>query len=210
MKKIINTIQGVLVSWSWKITDVLREMMNSIDFIVHHKQNRIEMEDFEKEVAGKNREIKVLESINKDKDKKYQELLQIHTKDKSRISNLEINNVTKTNRITVLEDRLQDVNNQYIEVFHNYTNTSVKCDKLQESFNKLRGKIGGLQKENNRLKIENDELTIKLVSAREELLKTKNKNKFLESKLPKKTLEEITAYTFSQKEVLKRSKKNEK
>ena len=92
-----------------------------------------------------------------------------------------------------LKNRLDDVSNE-----------------VKESFNKLRGQIGGLTKEKNKLIKENDDLTIKLVSAREELIKTKNKIKFIESKLPKKTLEEIVAYTFSQKEVLKRSKNDRK
>lgn len=197
---------GVLVRIFWKLNDATNRLIDNLDFIIHWKRNKQEMEDFDLERLNHRKEFEYYQLQRK---KEYDELLKKCDSYENKLSKLETNIITKSNRIMVLEERLQDVNNQYIGAFHNYTETNVELTKLQESFNKLRGKIGGIQKENNKLKIENNELTTKLVSAREELLKTKNKNKFLESKLPRKTLEEIKAYDYGFKEVLKRSKKNE-
>lgn len=207
MKKIINTILGVLVRIFWKLNDLANRIIDNLDFIFHWKKNKQEMEDFELERLNHRKEFEYYQLQRK---KEYNEILKKCDNYEIKISKLETNIITKSNRIMVLEERLQDVNNQYIEVFHNYTETSVELTKLKESFNKTRGKLGGVQAENNKLSKENEELTAKLVSAREELIKTKNKIKFIESKLPKKTLEEIVAYTFSQKEVLKRNKKNDR
>ena len=71
---------------------------------------------------------------------------------------------------------------------------NLKLDKKIKSFNKLRGSIGGYQKELNKL--------------REEFSISKKKIAFLQNQIPRKTLEEIKAYDYGRREVLKRSKIN--
>ena len=49
MKKIINTILGVLVRIFWKLNDLVNRIIDNLDFIFHWKKNKQEMEDFELE-----------------------------------------------------------------------------------------------------------------------------------------------------------------
>ena len=131
-------------------------------------------------------------------------------KEKERLNNkLEL----KKNEYCKLEDKCKylEEQNKTLYIFKDKQEQEFK-EKLQskqKTINKLRGQFGGTRAENNKLKKENKELVTNLVLAREELIKTKNRNKFLESKIPKKTLEDIKAYEYNRKEVLKRSKKNE-
>lgn len=206
MKKIINTILGVLVKWFWEVVDAIKDMVNNLDFIVHWKRNKQEIEDFDKEKL----------SFNKRREeftKKLQE-------EKNKYDELNLKYIEKKNRYLEVQKKLGESNLKYQDEFHKYTELSVKYDELKDkSSNEAKelkkeldkykrmviyrdGVIKDLRKENDELRVEKRILT-------ENLKINESKNKFLESKLPKKTLEEIVAYTFSQKEVLKRSKKNE-
>ena len=206
MKKIINTILGVLVKWFWDVVDVIKDMMNNLDFIVHWKRNKQEIEDFDKEKL----------SFNKRREeftKKIQE-------EKNKYNELNSKYIEKKNRYLEVQKKLGESNLKYQEEFHKYTELSVKYDELKD---KSSNEAKELKKELDKykrmviyrdgvikdLRKENDELRVEKSILKEDLKISESKNKFLESKLPKKTLEEIVAYTFSQKEVLKRSKKNE-
>jgi chromosome segregation ATPase len=209
MKKIIITVKGVLVRLYWKISDALKETMNSIDFIIHHKQNRKEMEDFEKEKL----------SHQKEREKYKNELIDVHQE----LDNLSTKYVNKKNKLGEVEKQLhestlaiQEENHKYLEMKLQYEEASKQKDiKISEIDNYLK-LVKRLEKKVNyrnelidNLRTEKSNLRKTIGELNNELESLKNKMKFIESKLPKKTLEEIVAYTFSQKEVLKRSKKKE-
>lgn len=210
MKKIINTILGVLVKWSWKITDVLREMMNSLDFIIHHKQNRKEAEDFEKEML----------SFQKDREKYKNALIDKQLE----LDELSTKYIDKKNQLSAAEQKLNESNLKYQEELHEFMDLSVKFDKLKEQgvikdkeihnfeilIRRLEKKVERRDTTIQELRLMVRKLRKEEVVLRENLKKSRETIKFIESKLPKKTLEEIVAYTFSQKEVLKRNKKNDR
>ena len=91
----------------------------------------------------------------------------------------------KSNRILVLETTVKNRNEEIQGLRKELSDIVVKLDDLQSSFNKVRGEIGGLKKENNKLKSAN------------EFLKTNRRS-------PNK--EEILAYEYGQREVLRRNK----
>lgn len=210
MKKIINTIMGVLVRIFWKLNDLVNRIIDNIDFIVHWKENKQEAEDFEREKLSFNRELTKYKS----------ELIYAHQD----LNNLSTKYVDKKNQLGEVERQLhestlaiQEENHKYLEMKLQYEEASKEKDikvseldnylklvrRLEKKVNYRNELIDTLRSEKSKLRKTTEELN-------GELECLKNKIKFIESKLPKKTLEEIVAYTFSQKEVLKRSKKNDR
>ena len=104
---------------------------------------------------------------------------------KAKIKTLEDMITIKSNRILVLETTVKNRNEEIQGLRKELSDIVVKLDDLQSSFNKVRGEIGGLKKENNKLKSAN------------EFLKTNRRS-------PNK--EEILAYEYGQREVLRRNK----
>lgn len=103
----------------------------------------------------------------------------------NKIKDLESLLSARTNRNLVLENVMQDRNKEIQGLRKELSDIVVKLDDLKSSFNKVRGEIGGLKKENNKLKSAN------------EFLKTNRRS-------PNK--EEILAYEYGQREVLRRNK----
>lgn len=210
MKKIINTILGVLVRWSWKVTDVIKEFMNNLDFIFHWKKNKQEMEDFDRERL----------SHQKEREKYKNELIDVHQE----LNNLSTKYVDKKNQLSAVEQKLNESNLKYQEELHEFMDLSVKFDELQEQgvikdkeihnfeilIRRLEKKVERRDTTIQELRLMVRKLRKEEVILREDIKKSRETIKFLKSKLPKATLEEIKAYTFSQKEVLKRSKNDRK
>ena len=115
-------------------------------------------------------------------------------KSKATIENLQKQLTDKSNRVLVLDKTVVDRTKEIQELRFELSKVNLKLDKKIKSFNKLRGSIGGYQKELNKL--------------REEFSIAKKKIAFLQNQIPKKTLEEIKAYDYGRREVLKRSKVN--
>lgn len=104
---------------------------------------------------------------------------------KAKIKTLEDMITIKSNRILVLETTVKNRNEEIQGLRKELSDIVVKLDDLQSSFNKVRGEIGGLKKENNKLKSAN------------EFLKTNRRS-------PNK--EEILAYEYGRREVLRKNK----
>ena len=209
MKKIINTILGVLVKWFWDVVDVIKKMINNLDFIIHWKKNKKESEHFEKEKLNFNkRREEFMKEIQEEKDK-YNELNQKYINKKNKLLEVE----RKLGESTLA---IQEENHKYLDMKLQYEETAKEKDiKISELDNylklvkRLEKKVIYRNELINILRKEKSKLRKTIRELNSELESLNNKIKFIESKLPKKTLEEIVAYTFSQKEVLKRSKKNE-
>ena len=122
------------------------------------------------------------------------EFLNKEEKYKATIENLQNQLTDKSNRVLVLDQAVSDRNKEIQELHYELSKVNLKLDKKNKSFNKLRGSIGGYQKELNKL--------------RKEFSLAKKKIEFLKSKIPRKTLEEIKAYDYGRREILKRSKVN--
>ena len=217
MKKIINTIKGVLVSWYWNIHDEIVTIYKVLQFRFHFIENYKESLEFdEKELQFR----KEKENLKKVIDKKDDD-----------INKLKEEKIKTQNKLIEKERILREYTSVFPDDLHKYLNMQVEYEELKnqikltleekENFEKIIKKLEYDLKNKNediiKLKLEVSELNKQvkelnkqLDNARKRLVESDNKNKFLESKLPKKTLEEIVAYTFSQKEVLKRSKKNDR
>jgi chromosome segregation ATPase len=115
-------------------------------------------------------------------------------KSKATIENLQKQLTDKSNRVLVLDKTVVDRNKEIQELHYELSKVNLKLDKKIKAFNKIRGSIGGYQKELNKL--------------REEFSLAKKKISFLKDKVPRKTLEEIKAYDYGRREILKRSKVN--
>ncbi|MBQ8473159.1 MAG: hypothetical protein IJ501_06620 [Bacilli bacterium] len=122
------------------------------------------------------------------------EFLAKKEKYKSTIEDLQKQLIDKSNRVLVLDQAVSDRNKEIQELHYELSNINLRLDKKIKAFNKIRGSIGGYQKELNKL--------------REEFSLAKKKISFLKDKVPRKTLEEIKAYDYGRREVLKRSKTN--
>lgn len=209
MKKIINTILGVLVKWFWDVVDAIKDMVNNLDFIVHWKKNKKESEDFERETL----------SFNKRREEFLKELQQ----EREKYSLLNEKYVNKKNKLLEVERKLgestlaiQEENHKYLDMKMQYEETTkekdikiTELDSYLKLVKRLEKKVNYRNELIDTLRNEKSKLRKTIEDLNSELESLNNKIKFIESKLPKKTLEEIVAYTFSQKEVLKRSKKNE-
>lgn len=123
------------------------------------------------------------------------EFLTKEEKYKATIEDLQKQLIDKSNRVLVLDQAISDRNKEIQELHYELSKITLKLDKKVKAFNKIRGSIGGYQKELNKL--------------REEFSLAKKKIAFLQNKVPRKTLEEIKAYDYGRREVLKRSKVNE-
>lgn len=217
MKKIINTIKGVLVRWYWNIHDEIVTIYKVLQFRFHFIENYKESLEFdEKELQFR----KEKENLKKVIDKKDDD-----------INKLKEEKLKTQNKLIEKERILREYTSVFPDDLHKYLNMQVEYEELKkqikltleekDNFEKIIKKLEYDLKNKNeniiKLKLEVSELNKQvkelnkqLDNARKRLVESDNKNKFLESKLPKKTLEEIVAYTFSQKEVLKRSKKNDR
>ena len=122
------------------------------------------------------------------------EFLAKKEKYKSTIEDLQKQLIDKSNRVLVLDQAVSDRNKEIQELHFELSRITLKLDKKIKAFNKLRGSIGGYQKELNKL--------------RKEFSLAKKKVEFLQSKIPRKTLEEIKAYDYGRREILKRNKVN--
>lgn len=207
--KIINTCKGVLVKCFWMLNDLVNRLLDNLDFIIHWKRNKKEAEDFDKEKI----------SHQKEREKYKNELI-----DKQQeLDNLSTKYMDKKNQLGELERQLhestlaiQEENYKYLEMKLQYEEASkeknIKISELDSYLKlvkRLERKVNYRNELIDKLREEKGKLRKTIDDLNSEVESLNNKIKFIESKLPKKTLEEIVAYTFSQKEVLKRSKKNE-
>lgn len=122
------------------------------------------------------------------------EFLTKEEKYKATIEDLQKHLTDKSNRVSGLDKAVADRNKEIQELHYELSKVNLKLDKKIKAFNKIRGSIGGYQKELNKL--------------REEFSLAKKKISFLKDKVPRKTLEEIKAYDYGRREILKRSKVN--
>lgn len=105
---------------------------------------------------------------------------------------------SKSQRVYDLENAIADRNKEIQELHYELSRKNLQLDKKIKAFNKVRGAVGGYQKQINKLC--------------KELDLSKNKIIFLEKRVPKKSFEELKAYEFVRREVLRRNKevRNEK
>lgn len=101
---------------------------------------------------------------------------------------------SKSQRVYNLENAIQERNKEIQELHHELSRKNLQLDKKIKAFNKVRGAVGGYQKQINKLC--------------KELDLSKNKIIFLEKRVPKKSFEELKAYEFGRREVLRRNKEN--
>lgn len=105
---------------------------------------------------------------------------------------------SKSQRVYDLENAIQERNKEIQELHYELSRKNLQLDKKIKAFNKVRGAVGGYQKQINKLC--------------KELELSKNKINFLETRVPKKSFEDLKAYEFGRREVLRRNKevRNEK
>ena len=101
---------------------------------------------------------------------------------------------SKSQRVYDLEISTQERNKEIQELHYELSRKNLQLDKKIKAFNKIRGAVGGYQKQINKLC--------------KELELSKNKINFLETRVPKKSFEELKAYEFGRREVLRRNKEN--
>ena len=101
---------------------------------------------------------------------------------------------SKSQRVYDLENAIADRNKEIQELHYELSRKNLQLDKKIKAFNKVRGSVGGYQKQINKLC--------------KELNLSKNKIDFLETRVPKKSFEELKAYEFGRREVLRRNKEN--
>ena len=101
---------------------------------------------------------------------------------------------SKSQRVYDLEIAIQERNKEIQELHHELSKKNLQLDKKIKAFNKVRGAVGGYQKQINKLC--------------KELNLSKNKIDFLETRVPKKSFEDLKAYEFGRREVLRRNKEN--
>lgn len=130
--------------------------------------------------------------LEEDLTKATSDFLAEKEKMKAKIDNLQKQLTDKSNRVIELDKAVANRNKEIQELHYELSRVTLKLDKKIKAFNKIRGSIGGYQKELNKL--------------RKEFSFAKKKIAFLQSKIPKKTLEEIKAYDYGRREVLKRNK----
>lgn len=163
--------------------------MGVISWLINYKSLRDEYYDLLDTAAKSKRDVeKALKEAKKLKDVLESEIENLNIdleRKKAKIKTLEDMITIKSNRILVLETTVKNRNEEIQGLRKELSDIVVKLDDLQSSFNKVRGEIGGLKKENNKLKSAN------------EFLKTNRRS-------PNK--EEILAYEYGQREVLRRNK----
>ena len=101
---------------------------------------------------------------------------------------------SKSQRVYDLEIAIQERNKEIQELHYELSKKNLQLDKKIKAFNKVRGSVGGYQKQINKLC--------------KELNLSKNKIDFLETRVPKKSFEDLKAYEFGRREVLRRNKEN--
>lgn len=101
---------------------------------------------------------------------------------------------SKSQRVYDLENAIANRNKEIQELHYELSRKNLQLDKKIKAFNKVRGSIGGYQKQINKLC--------------KELDLSKNKIIFLEKRVPKKSFEDLKAYEFGRREVLRRNKEN--
>lgn len=101
---------------------------------------------------------------------------------------------SKSQRVYDLENAIADRNKEIQELHYELSRKNLQLDKKIKAFNKVRGSVGGYQKQINKLC--------------KELNLSKNKIDFLETRVPKKSFEDLKAYEFGRREVLRRNKEN--
>lgn len=130
--------------------------------------------------------------LEEDLTKATSDFLAEKEKMKAKIDNLQKQLTDKSNRVLELDKAVANRNKEIQELHYELSKITLNLDKKIKAFNKIRGSIGGYQKELNKL--------------RKEFSIAKKKIAFLQSKMPRKTLEEIKAYDYGRREVLKRNK----
>lgn len=199
MKKIINTCKGVLV----RTADFMHIFSN-------YKELKEYRDDYDKKVV----------EFNHIEDEFKNRL----TQEQLKYNNLSSKYIDKKNKLSVVEQELNESNLKYQEELHEFMDLSFKFDELKEQgvikdkeihnfenlIRRLEKKVEFRDIRINELRDIVKDLRKEEIKLRNELKKSKDVIKFLKSKLPKKTLEEIKAYEYSYKEVLKRSKKNDR
>ena len=166
-----NNKMGV-ISWLINYKSLRDEYYDLLDTA---DKSKLDVENVKKETKRLKDVLEAeIENLNIDLERK-----------KAKIKTLEDMITIKSNRILVLETTVKNRNEEIQGLRKELSDIVVKLDDLQSSFNKVRGEIGGLKKEKNKLKSAN------------EFLKTNRRS-------PNK--EEILAYEYGQREVLRRNK----
>lgn len=216
MKKIINTIKGVLVRWYWNIHDEIVRIYKVLQFRFHFIENYKESLEFdEKELQFR----KEKENLKKVIDKKDDD-----------INKLKEEKLKTQNKLIEKERILREYTSVFPDDLHKYLNMQVEYEELKkqikltleekENFEKIIKKLEYDLKNKNeniiKLKLEVSELnkqvkelTNELDGAREMVVDLSNKNNFLSKQVPKKSPREKIDYNLMSKETIKRSKKNE-
>lgn len=166
-----NNKMGV-ISWLINYKSLRDEYYDLLDTA---DKSKLDVENVKKETKRLKDVLEAeIENLNIDLERK-----------KEKIKTLEDMITIKSNRILVLETTVKNRNEEIQGLRKELSDIVVKLDDLQSSFNKVRGEIGGLKKENNKLKSAN------------EFLKTNRRS-------PNK--EEILAYEYGRREVLRKNK----
>lgn len=166
-----NNKMGV-ISWLINYKSLRDEYYDLLDTA---DKSKLDVENVKKETKRLKDVLEAeIENLNIDLERK-----------KAKIKTLEDMITIKSNRILVLETTVKNRNEEIQGLRKELSDIVVKLDDLQSSFNKVRGEIGGLKKENNKLKSAN------------EFLKTNRRS-------PNK--EEILAYEYGRREVLRKNK----
>lgn len=115
------------------------------------------------------------ETVDKKLKQAEQDYMQKETKLNLKIKNIQEELTKKANRELVLDKAVAERNKQIEELHYEMSKVVLKLDKKEKSFNKLRGSVGGYQKEINKLK--------------KELKKSKDRIDFLKKNVPMKIVE---------------------
>ena len=131
------------------------------------------------------------------------EFLTKDEKNNSIIEDLQKRLIEKTNRVLVLEKAVGDRNNEIEELHYELSKLNLKIDSLEKKVERRDNTI-------NNLRDERKEKDKKIVSISKELAVANNKIKLLEQRIPKPKLEELKAYSYGRKAILKKSKESKK
>ncbi len=166
-----NNKMGV-ISWLINYKSLRDEYYDLLDTA---DKSKLDVENVKKETKRLKDVLEAeIENLNIDLERKQ-----------AKIKTLEDMITIKSNRILVLETTVKNRNEEIQGLRKELSDIVVKLDDLQSSFNKVRGEIGGLKKENNKLK---------------------SANEFLKTNRRSSNKEEILAYEYGQREVLRRNK----
>ena len=156
------------------------------EWIFNYKKYSDEYIPLSKTVNAKKKEFEIKKQIVSNQLKKAeQDYVQKEIKLNLKIKNMQEELTKKTNRVFVLDKAVSDRNKEIQDLHKKLAETIVELENMKTSFNKLRGEIGGLTKEKNKLK---------------------SINEFMKKNRRSPSKEEIRSYICQRKEIEKRCK----